>query len=320
MVNEPSVAGNVCQDVVVSVKNLLFWSAGSVNRVISQIVLADIAFNPSSVSPTQKFNQLFEVKWLHDKIQVPSIGEYNSFIESNDYVKSLKTSLRGVQKLNTTNSVSGYIDGNIIISGYRPDGPDTATPVDIAYSQRISAYKILNGKLCGQLSNLERVQIRFNQNLSSTCVVRLTTQDLSSRCNCLKNLIFNKLNDYFAPSNYVSKNGAPDMGKFTASDWLSVFPVQRMLNNTVDKDLNGTDLKGFCSNVPYKISINFLYAKVGKASGIDFNEIIGTQISYSERDWRFFCKLENKRECVKTEITQDFEIEFEVKFSNTTYK
>jgi hypothetical protein len=118
----------------------------------------------------------------------------------------------------------------------------------------------------------------------------------------------------------VSKNGAPDLGKFTASDWLSVYPVQRMFENTVDKDLNGTDLKGFCSNVPYKISINFLYAKVGKASGIDFNEIIGTQISYSYRDWRFFCKLENKRDCVQAGITQDFEIEFEVKFSNTTYK
>jgi len=316
-VNEPSVAvENICLDAVVSVKNLLFWAGGSVTRAVTQIILADITFNTSAVLETQKFHQLFEIKWLNEKTPVKSINEYNSFVESTEYVNNLKTSLRGIAQSNTT--VSGYIDGNIIISGVKDENAEKI--VDISYNQRISSYKILNGKLCGQYSNQERIQIRFNQNLSSTCFVRLTMEDLSSRCSCLKNLIFNKLNDYFAPSNYVSKNGAPDMNQFNASEWLNVYPLQRIFNETSEKNLNETELKGFCSSVPYKIIVNFMFARVGKASGIDFNEIIGVYISYSYRDWRFSCKIEDKKKCIQSEYTQDFNIEFEVKFINTTYR
>lgn len=127
---------------------------------------------------------------------------------------------------------------------------------------------------------MERTQIKFNENLNFNCIVQLTKQDLSNQCSCLKNLLFNKLNDYFVPSNYVSKNGNPDMTQFNSSDWLDINPVTRQFNNAASSNLDNSNVEGICPNVPYKIIVTFLYAKAGKASGIDYNEIIGTQLRY----------------------------------------
>jgi hypothetical protein len=35
------------------------------------------------------------------------------------------------------------------------------------------------------------------------------------------------MNDYFLPSNYISKNGNPNITTFDPNDWISVYPVNR---------------------------------------------------------------------------------------------
>ena len=155
-----------------------------------------------------------------------------------------------------------------LISGIGP----SSNQVAISYDNFISYYNSLNGKLCGTLSNLERKLLKFNQNVSSSCVVQLTQSDLYyQNCQCLRRVVFNKLNDYFAPSNFVSKNG-----KFDKSSWIPVFPSTRnMTALDYSKIASGT-----CPDVPYKLTAYFMYSNVGKSIGEPIYEIIGTYLKY----------------------------------------
>ena len=147
----------------------------------------------------------------------------------------------------------------------------------------------MNGKLCGTLSKLERSQLIFGQNTSSSCIVQVAKSDVAyslnsdniltqaDKCLCLRRILFNKLNDYFAPSNYVSKNGNPDMTSFNASDWLNVYPTKRLLANQSISNRNISNIYT-CLDVPSKINVWFFYADVGKLNGTSFYEIVGTYV------------------------------------------
>ena len=261
-------AGNICQNAVIAVKNLFFWKERVITRIITQIVIADILY---PTSPSQEFNQVFELKWIHDSFNVNSIGQYNDLVVSSEYLRKMKNGLKGKASNRNNTQVSGYIYGSTIVSGYKAD-KGSKDLVDITYKQRISAFNVLNGKLCGKYSNLERMEIKFNQNLSSSCFVRVTRPEVEKRCHCLRNLVFNKINDYFVPSNLISRNGNPNMTHFNKSEWVDVFPASRKFQS-----LNQTT-QSVCPGVPYKVTVEFLYARVGMVGGNDFNELIGTYL------------------------------------------
>lgn len=271
-ISEPVlIQGSMCQNTVIGVKNLLFWKEMTITKVITQIIVADISYPTSQ--DYQKFNQIFELKWIHDSIPVESITQYNQLIISPGYISNLNNGLQGISSNENFTDVSGYVNGNVIVSGYRRDNENSTDPVDISYNLRVSTFKSLNGKLCGMVSNLERLEIRFNQNLSSSCLIRVSRPDIQNNCRCLRNLMFNKINDYFVPANFVSKNGNPNMSAFDKIDWLNIFPATRQLNDTFNQTT-----PTICPDVPYKVSVEFLYARAGKANGTDFNELIGTYL------------------------------------------
>jgi hypothetical protein len=180
--------------------------------------------------------------------------------------------------------------GKPVISGYQSS---SSSPIDITDGQRISNFKILNGKLCGTLSKLERSQLLFGQNTSSSCIIKVAKSDITysynsnnmltqpNTCLCLRRILFNKLNDYFAPSNYVSKNGNPNMANFTSTDWVNVYPTNRVLANQSMNNMNISNIYT-CLDVPSKINIWFLYANVGKSNGSSFYEIVGTYVRYKK--------------------------------------
>jgi hypothetical protein len=180
--------------------------------------------------------------------------------------------------------------GKPVISGYQSS---SSSPIDITDGQRISNFKILNSKLCGTLSKLERSQLLFGQNTSSSCIIKVAKSDITysynsnnmltqpNTCLCLRRILFNKLNDYFAPSNYVSKNGNPNMANFTSTDWVNVYPTNRVLANQSMNNMNISNIYT-CLDVPSKINIWFLYANVGKSNGSSFYEIVGTYVRYKK--------------------------------------
>ena len=135
---------------------------------------------------------------------------------------------------------------------------------------------------------MERQQLLFGQNTSSSCIVQVAKSDLKVKvnnnivvqgdnCQCLKRIIFNKLNDYFVPSNFVSKNGNPNMDIFNSSDWLNVYPSKRILSSQSTSDSNLSSIYA-CLDVPYKINVWFLYTEAGKSNGSAFYEIVGTYV------------------------------------------
>lgn len=283
------VLDNTCQNSVVSVRNIFSWSEGSIASVLQQIiVLKDAPIN-------KKFNQYFEAKWIYNTtavFQLNSVADYNNYIY-------------GSQVTSFRSGLIGYLNGKPIISGYN-------NSVNVDYNQRISYFKTINNKLCGINSILERKIVNFNENITSSCIVQLTKKDLTntSNCNALRKIIFNKLNDYFAPANLISKNGNPRT-PYNSTDWINLYPNSRYLSVT-----DSTDDPNKCSNIPYKMMIYFFYSPVSISDQITSSEIIGAYITYSLRNWTFTCKS-NILECDLPDQVQDFEIQFETKFINT---
>lgn len=223
------------------------------------------------MATTSKAQQMFEVKWNYypdsppanpalDFTTVVTMTEYENRLISPNYINSLRSGIKG------------YKFGQPIISGYSADKQS----IDITYKNRFNSYKQLNGKLCGTNSRLEREQLVFGQNITNNCIVQVHKSDLAqANCDIIKKVIFNKINDYFAPSNFVSKNGNPDMQKFDTNDWIDVFPNQRILNNTQDSNSN---IFTVCK-VPYRINVWFFYLTNGKLQGEPFYEIAGTYLT-----------------------------------------
>ena len=215
-----------------------------------------------------KQNQMFETKWLHESTAtlyaVDSISKYDQLIESSDYIKTIKS------------GYNGYLYGRPLISGYLNTNNQNDV-VDISYKNRVTTFKMLNGNLCGSHSNIERNYVKFGYNSTSSCKIRLTKKDLStdSSCKCLKKVIFDKFNDYYCPSNFISKNGNPNVTSYIESDWIDIFPKDiRVLNYT---NIASTTLNT-CSNVPYKMILWIFYAEVGKTQNEPIYEVVSSEV------------------------------------------
>jgi hypothetical protein len=310
--------GKVCKNAVKSVQYVIFVRSGRIERILGRILYSNVNFNSF-------LKQMFEVKWAYlpdvstDKLnlnQVMSLSKYDDFLTSQSYLKTIKSGIKG------------YRIGKPLITGVSNGTDMTEDNFDISYNKRVSAFKILKSdRLCGTNSKSERQLIEFNRNLTSNCVVQVAKQDLNSvqKCECLRRVLFTKLNDYFAPSNYLSKNGNPNFTKFSTDDWLKVFPSIRplklndysFLNNNQSStglDLDNLNYK-LCMNVPHKIHVWFFFLQSGYFNGESLNEIIGSYISYSYKNWTIECKPNEK--CDEN-LAREFRIDLEVSFINKT--
>ena len=215
---------------------------------------------------------MFEIDWNNisptDSLGLGSaatLSDYDKIISSQSYINSLRSGIKGYQQ------------GKPIISGIKNTAPSFS--VDTSYVKRISAFRSLDTKLCGTFSRLERKLVNFNQNITSTCIVQVTQQDLgttSDNCECLRRILFTKLNDYFAPANVVSRNGNPNMSNFDEADWINVYPSTR--NLLINDPSNQNGLNNMCFNVPYKLNVWFMFQTTGSSNGLPINEIIGSYI------------------------------------------
>jgi len=264
-----SKANGDCLNAVAGVKYVIFWNGNSIKRVLARIILTDVP------NTNAQLKQMFELVWTYlppnDVLNLNSITTTDAYDDLFSGEDSASESYLSRQKSGN----KGYVIGKPLVSGYYEQ---TSNRIDITNTQRISSYKSLNGKLCGTLSTLERSLIRFGQNSSSSCVVRVTKDDINKNCLCLRRIMFKKLNDYFAPSNFVSKNGNPNIlnGNFDETDWLKVYPEKRIMD--VSKDNPNEQLFDQCSNVPSKILISIFHVFSGRSNSESINEIIGVYV------------------------------------------
>lgn len=123
--------GNTCSNTVVRVENLLFWRNTEITKILTRVVVTNAFYQSGTIN---KLGQYFELDWVYesnstiDTESITSITQYNNLMSNS--VSSMKSGLQG------------YINGDRLISGYKKN---TDQQVDIAYKQRISTYKILNG-------------------------------------------------------------------------------------------------------------------------------------------------------------------------------
>jgi hypothetical protein len=280
----------------VGVKYVIFWSDGQVNRVLSRVIVSDVPLD----TPVK---QMFEIVWAnlpptYDDVfnfdNVNTVEQYDNIVSSLGFIKNQRSGIYGTSLLISLIDSSfqskkitrfiktGYQIGKPLITGILSN-----SDVDVSYASRVAAFKIVNNnKLCGQFSSLERQLLDFNRNISTSCIVQITREDLvpNDKCECLRRMLFNKLNDYFAPSNVVSKNGNPATDTFNKTDWIDIYPLNRNLlknaTTTYDTFLRSLNLTidNVCLNVPYKLNVWFFFEKTGSSHGLPIYEIVGSYV------------------------------------------
>lgn len=147
--------------------------------------------------------------------------------------------------------------------------------MDINDNYRISAFIPNSDNLCG-INTIRRV-VNFGVNTTTTCSLIISAEDF--RCTCLRKLIFDRLNAYFAPSDYVSKNGNVASFANISTEWLKI--VRKNVSSIVYADDSITNSQfslNTCENIPTAINVWFMFAEVGKSRGQPTNEILATYI------------------------------------------
>ncbi|RNA01778.1 tectonic-2 isoform X2 [Brachionus plicatilis] len=288
---------NECKNVLGSVKHLIFWQGNEIKKILTRIVLTNVQLGDAN------FKQFFETKWVYlpnaaqdpfDLNSIDTVSGYDNLISGEEYFKVMRSGHRG------------YVDGRPIIAGFFKD-----SKIDAAPDKRFSAFRSLSGKLCGQYNQQERILVSFGKNISSSCVVQVAKDDLidEKKCGSIRSIMFQKLNDYFVPSNRVSKNGNANVDLYNETEWLEVFRSQ--FNESMNDGKNSDGINR-CRNVPYKVNLYLFYGDVGRQNGQVINEIFGAYVKVDYRDWVFICKSND--DC--SNRPQDFTVEFEANFIN----
>jgi hypothetical protein len=308
----PTLNGQQCLNSVAAVKQVIVWTADSLKRIIIRIVLTDVDVNQ------QHFSQMFELNWLNEPEELETTSTVPPPVNNNLAINEIKT-MEQYDSFMTSNSIkmnrySGYQIGNPVIGIFATN--ETANNQETSQDE-ITALKLKGeSKLCGLFSDIERRNVGFGSNLTSSCIIRLTFLDLINNCDCLRRVLFNKLNDYFVPFNKLSKDGNPNE-TYSTNDWIDVYPLTRQIEDT---DLNG-ELNLFgnqCINVPSKVTLWIFYKMSGKQRGETLSNIVGSQLSYSYSNFQFRCYEDDNEKCRDSLITQDFRIDYQIQFINIT--
>ena len=191
------------------------------------------------------------------------MSDYESYILSDSYINSLRSGVQGYQK------------GKPIISIVQLDETVTNAQIVTAYDQRISTYKTLNGRVCGTIQNLERSLVNYGVNTSTSCIMKVTRNDIANSCQCLRRLIFNKLNYYFVPSTHISTNGNPKTASFDSNDWVRIYPTTRTLQPISPDPNDLPSTLSTCQQVPYKATLSLFTSSNGKSNGIAQFQLVG---------------------------------------------
>jgi hypothetical protein len=147
--------------------------------------------------------------------------------------------------------------------------------MDTNENYRVSGFLPNSDNLCGV--NTLRRTVRFGVNMTTTCNVKVHVDDF--KCSCLRKIVFNRLNAYFSPSDYVSKNGNVKSYSDLGIEWLKI--ARQDANNIIygtTENLTNVILTKNCTNIPSGINVWFLYAEVGKSRGQPTNEILATYV------------------------------------------
>lgn len=288
--SSPSLSGQTCTGVVTRVKYVLFWKNSTITKVLIRLVTNDLPIN-------SKISQKFELVWHPDDDtatqSAQTVTQYENILAS--------------QSQRELSGPNGYLFNKPIISGRLINNV-----VDTSLDNSMGSYLTNSDNLCG-INSLKR-KILFGLNLTSSCQIRVDINDFN-KCSNLRKLIFNRLNAYYVPSDYVAKSGNITYTQLD-SQWLKVYQQENIINNWIYASLNEDTNKTnqICTQIPSGLTVWFLYAKVGLINNEPINEILSTYVTYSKSTWQFKCKKDLNNDC----STNEFKIDFNTKFIDIT--
>ncbi|XP_067680364.1 mucin-3A-like isoform X2 [Haliotis asinina] len=288
----PSLASNVCNNVVVDVRYSFTWSGQRIINLNATVILAPITLGVNPPSLTQSF----DVKFMHEMaIQSDSSDNYEN--QTGIFDRSGKP---------------GYDYGKPLMSGCPVnDASSSLLYVDRNTSRQMSVFQTGVDGLCYSAT---RRPLTFGEDILTSCDLRLNIDQINN-CSDLQQLVLNHLS-VLMPSDLIGRQGYND--PFDSTMWVTVLRDLPILNETtVDNSTvpdNTTDdvylpvdnVRGVCANITSGVNLVVLYGDTGQVNNYTIREVVGARVSYTKSHWRMQCsgaksaRCENSSQYVQT--------------------
>ncbi|XP_048768983.2 tectonic-2-like isoform X2 [Ostrea edulis] len=295
----PTINGATCENVVLDVKYEFEWKGSRIVRLNATVLLGNVPLSTGAapVEITQKYQANFNHQYdANGTVASDNYREVTTAFDRStgyDFGKLLQS---GVEITNLTDNSFLYINTNT--------------------SQQIAVWDTGVNGLC---FGAGRKLIEFGKDVSTSCLVKLSLDDLRNCSNVRKTLI-NRLNHLMKASkigrlgnsNYLNLGYWIDVAREDISAVCTGF-----LDNIEDVTNNSKlsyEAQGLCVDIISGIHLDIMYAVTGKINATAIYEVIGARISYIKSEWQLRCTIGDMNACNTPGYVETFEVTSSVRF------
>ncbi|XP_062613732.1 uncharacterized protein LOC134275462 isoform X1 [Saccostrea cucullata] len=295
----PFVRNNVCENVVLDVKYDFQWKGTRIVKLDATVILGNVPLSTTTapVEITQKYEANFNYQYeSNGTIASDNYREVNTAYDRSTGYNLGKTLNSGVQINNVTENTFLYINTN--------------------QSQQIAVWDTGADSLC---FNAGRKLIEFGQDVFTSCLVKLSLQDLRNCSNIRKTLI-NRLNNLMKADKIgrLGNNNYLNLAYWIDVAREDISAVCTGYLNSVDDATNNSKLsyeaQGLCVDIISGIHLDVMYAITGKLNATPIHEVIGARISYVKSEWHLRCAIGDMNACNTPGYAETFEVTSSVRF------
>lgn len=291
----PNINGNTCENAVLDVKYEFQWKGTRIVKVDATVILGNV---PLSSEVTQRY----EAKFNHQYVANGTVASDNYRNVTTTYDRSTgydfgKPLQSGMEIINQTDNTFMYVNTN--------------------RSQQMAVWDTGADGLC---FNAGRRQIEFGNDVFSSCLVKLSLQDLNNCSNIRKTLV-NRLNNLMK-ADKIGRLG--NNNYLNSAYWINVAreDISAVCTGylaTLDDATNNSRLsyeaRGLCVDIISGINLDVMYAVTGKLNATPIYEVIGSRISYVKSEWQLKCPKGETNACNTPGFVDTFEVTSSVRFT-----
>nr|XP_022344655.1 uncharacterized protein LOC111137481 isoform X2 [Crassostrea virginica] len=295
-----ATTGN-CENVVLDVNYEFLWKGNEIVRLDAIVILGNVPLSTGS-APVE-ITQKYEAKFTHQYSPNGTVAVDNyrnittTFDRSTGYGfgKPLNSGVR-INSCNVTDNSFQYVNTN--------------------RSQQMAVWDTGADGLC---FNAGRKMLEFGNDVFTSCLVKLSLQDLSNCSNIRKTLI-NRLNNLMK-ADRIGRLG--NNNYFDLAYWINVereniaSVCAGYLDSLLDVTNNSKlsyEAQGLCVDIISGIHLDIMYAVTGKLNATPIYEVIGAKISYVKSEWQLRCPAGDMNACNNPGYLETFEVTSSVRF------
>lgn len=289
----PNINGNTCENAVLDVKYEFQWKGSRIVKVDATVLLGNV---PLSAEVTQKYEAKFNHQYVNGTVASDNYRNVTTTYDRStgyDFGKPLQS---GVEFTNQTDSSFLYVNTNS--------------------SQQMAVWDTGADGLC---FNAGRRQIEFGNDVFSSCLVKLSLQDLNNCSNIRKTLV-NRLNNLMKAdkigrlgnNNYLNSAYWINVAREDISALCTGYLVS--LDDATNNSRLSYEARGLCVDIISGIHLDVMYAVTGKLNATPIYEVIGSRISYVKSEWQLKCPKGETNACNTPGFVDTFEVTSSVRF------